>query len=139
MTEPSCFIRGKEFQNLVREDFVKNNKDGVLGFEETRKLLNNKKGRLDVLVTALGDFIAIYEIKATNWDLIKPKNIIKNVWSHQHQLLKYVDTYVEENIDVCLGIIYPSPPKKDGLREKIEKYLENYGTPPYWFTEIKGK
>ena len=129
MAEPSCFVRGKKFQEEVRNDFIRNNKDGLLGFEETIKLLNNKNGRMDRIVSELGDFVTIYEIKATNWDLIKPRNIIKNAWSHQHQLLKYVDTYIDKNIDVCLGIIYPFPPQTSGLRDKLEKYLENYGTP----------
>jgi len=139
MTEPICFIKGKRFQEEVRNDFIRNNKDGLLCFEEKIKLLNNKNGRMDILVSELGDFVAVYEIKATNWDLIKPSNIIKNAWSHQHQLLKYVDTYIKKNIDVCLGIIYPFPPLIPGLRERVEKYLENCGTPAYWFTEIKGK
>ena len=139
MSEPSFFIKGKKFQEEVRNDFIRNNKDGFLNFEEKIKLLNNKSGRMDILVSELGDFVAVYEIKSTNWDLINPKNIIKNAWSHQHQLLKYVDTYIAKNIDVCLGIIYPFPPVTHGLRERIEMYLENYGTPAYWFTEIKGK
>lgn len=89
-------------------------------------------------MSEIGNYVAVYEIKATNWDLIKPKNIKKNAWRHQHQLIKYVETYIEENIDVCLGIIYPFPPQKPGLRDVIEKYLEEYGTPAYWFVEIKG-
>jgi hypothetical protein len=32
----------------------------------------------------------------------------------------------------------PKPPKKEGLKGFIEKYLEdNYGVPAYWFNEIK--
>jgi len=138
MAEPQKLLQGKIFQEIVREDFRKNNKDGLLGFEKTRMLKGNRKGRLDVLVTDLGDYVAVYEIKATDWDRIKPKNIKKNAWKHQRQLIKYVDSYVEEDVDVSLGIIYPYPPKKQGLKELIESYLENYGTPAYWFTEIRG-
>ena len=137
MPEPKRLSRGKKFQKLVQEDFSNNNKDGKLGFEKTRNLLNNKKGRLDILITELSDDVAIYEIKATDWDKIKPKNIKKNAWRHQHQLINYVETYVELNISVWLGIIYPAPSKTPGLREILEKYLESYGTPAYWFTEIK--
>ncbi len=101
MIEPSCFIRGKQFQYIVMYDFNRNNKDGLLGFEKTRKLLNNKTGRLDILVSELGDYISVYEIKATNWDIIKLKNIIKNAWRHQHQLFKHINTYTKERLDVC--------------------------------------
>ncbi len=138
MPEPECFIRGKKIQEIVRKDFAENDKSSDLRFEEHLKLLNLKRGRLDIFISDVGEgVVAIYEIKATNWDNIKPKNIKKNAWSHQHQLLKYVDTYIKENINVCLGIIYPEPPKKPRLRDMLEKYLENYGTPAYWFTEIK--
>lgn len=138
MAEPKYFVWGKRFHSQVKEDFIKYNKDGQLGFEKRIQLLNSKIGRLDILITELGDYVAIYEIKATNWDLIKQNNIIKNAWSHQHQLLKYVDTYIEKDVNVSLGIIYPCPPKTPGLRERVEEYLENCGTPAYWFTEVKG-
>lgn len=136
MPEPECLLRGKQFQEIVREDFRKNNKDGLLTFEKVRKLSRKKTGRLDILVSELGDYVAVYEIKATDWDSIKPKNIKKNAWRHQNQLCKYVNTYIKENVDVCVGIIYAAPPKTPGLRETIETYLENYGAPAYWFNEI---
>ncbi|KAA3618538.1 MAG: hypothetical protein D8M58_21380 [Calditrichaeota bacterium] len=138
MSEPKRLLRGKEFQEIVRKDFAENDKKSDLRFEEHLKLLNSKRGRLDIFISDVGDgVVAIYEIKATNWDNIKTKNIKKNAWSHQHQLFKYVDMYVKDNIDVCLGIIYPEPPQKEGLRETIENYLEKYGIPAYWFNEIK--
>jgi len=90
-----------------------------------------------VLIIELGEYVAVYEVKATDWDLIKQKNIKKNAWRHQHQLCKYVDTYIRENVNVCVGIIYPAPPKDPDLRKIIENYLEQYGAPAYWFTEIK--
>lgn len=94
---------------------------------------------MDILVTELGDFVTILEIKATDWDRIKPKNVAKNLYCHQKQLFNYVDKYVEiDKLDVCLDIIYPKPPKKKGLREFIERRLEEkYSVPAYWYDEIK--
>lgn len=94
---------------------------------------------MDILITELGNFVTILEIKATDWDRIKPKNIKKNLYRHQGQLFKYVDKNIEiEKMDVCLGIIYPKPPRKKGLREFIEKRLEEtYLVPAYWYKEIK--
>lgn len=83
MSEPECFIRGKQFHKIIREDFRNNNKYGLLTFEKVRKLSAKRNGRLYILITELGDYVAIYEIKATNWDLIKPKNVKKNAWRHQ--------------------------------------------------------
>lgn len=83
MPEPECFICGKQFQEIVREDFRKNNKDGLLGFEKSRKLSTKRTGRLDILITDLGDYVAVYEIKATDWESIKPENNKNNDRRHQ--------------------------------------------------------
>jgi len=101
--------------------------------------VRKKSGRMDILISELGDFVTILEIKATDWDRIKPRNIRRNLWRHQKQLFAYVDTCIEvDKLDVCLGIIYPRPPKTPGLRERIEACLEgNYGVPAYWYTEIR--
>ena len=138
MSEPPQLKRGKQFQKEVYRDFELHNKGGKFEPEQNRGLLNGKKGRIDVLVSDLGDMVAIYEIKATDWDKIKPQNVKKNAWCHQRQLLKYVETYIEEGIQVSLGIIYPEPPKSLELREMLEEYLMEYGAPAYWFSEIKG-
>ncbi len=144
MTEPEQLIRGKKFQKIVQDDFEKNSKDGfvkseaVIKFDGLKKI-KKRSGRADILITELGDdLVAIYEIKATDWDKIKPKNVTKNMWSHANQLLKYVEKYIViDNMSVSLGVIYPYPPKKSGLRDVVESYLEHYGTPAYWYNEIK--
>ncbi len=137
MPEPPQLKRGKEFQNEVYDDFDTYDKTGNFHSEQPRTLLTGKRGRIDVLISDLDGMVAIYEVKATNWDKIKPKNIKKNAWSHQRQLHKYVEAYVEEGSDVCVGIIYPEPPSSVELRELLEEYLTDYGAPPYWFSEIK--
>ena len=142
MAEPQQLVRGKKFQRRVQADFFHNSKSGVTRIEAWISFADFPKltatgGRADILVTDLGDQVAIYEIKATDWDRINPRNITKNLWRHQNQLFRYVDKYLEvDDLSVCLGIIYPRPPRKPGLRERVENYLESYGTPAYWYTEI---
>jgi len=143
MVEPKRLKNGKDFEKIVFNDFFNHSKDGDVKSNETiyLKSLNStrvKRGRPDILITELSDFVTIFEIKATNWDLIKRSNIKKNLWRHQRQLFKYVDKFMEEDeINVCLGIIYPHPPMDNDLRDTIETYLEGYGTPAYWFNEIR--
>lgn len=142
--EPHQLKKGKAFQRLVQDDFEAHSKNGQarrdqrVSFEALSKI-RQKSGRMDILVTELGDFVTILEIKATDWDRIKPKNVAKNLYCHQKQLFNYVDKYVEiDKLDVCLDIIYPKPPKKKGLREFIERRLEEkYSVPAYWYDEIK--
>ena len=138
MAEPERLLEGKRFEALVYEDFRCHNKNGVLRFERTRSLALGRTGRMDVLVDQLGDHVAIYEVKATDWDRIRPANVRRNALRHQRQLLRYVDTYVNIGTSVSLGIIYPTAPVTPGLRAVVENVLEEGGTPAYWFNEIAG-
>ena len=153
MAEPKILKRGKDFQKRVQADFAVNSRDGTSRSEVpiSYAYLHRRRenagrpgksraggGRADILITELGDFVTILEIKATDWDRIIPRNVTKNLWSHQRQLFRYVDKYLEvDGLDVCLGIIYPRPPTKAGLRERVESYLESYGVPAYWYNEIQ--
>lgn len=145
MQEPEALRRGKAFQRLVMSDYAgPEDEDGVrMHFETTIPCMWRNKttptmGRADILVTGTGDFVSVYEIKSTEWDKINPKNIKKNLWRHQKQLFGYVDKFLNfDKIDVCLGIIYPAPPSDAALRTTIESYLEGYGVPAYWFSEIR--
>ena len=143
MPEPAQLSRGKRFQKIVQADFVGNTKDGTAQAEARLDLtmlanIRQASGRADIFIAEDGDdFVTILEVKATDWDRIKPKNIKRNLWSHQRQIFMYIDKYVDhENLNVCPGLIYPYPPKTPGLRELIETYLESYGAPAYWYTEI---
>lgn len=146
MPEPTQLKRGKVFQKTVQADYLDNTKDGKAEREFHLKLeqLPAKKdkiqtGRADILITEKGDdFVSILEIKATDWDRIKPKNIKRNLASHHRQIMKYIDKYLMiDKLDVCTGIIYPKPPRCPKLRQEIETYLEERGTPAYWYTEVK--
>jgi hypothetical protein len=144
LPEPSQLKRGKKFQEIVQKDFMNHTvnskawKEERISFEGLEHI-KQKSGRMDILITGLGDFVTILEIKATDWDRIKSKNVKRNLYRHQKQLFNYVDKYLDiDKLDVCLGIIYPKPPRKKGLRKFIESYLEeNYCVPPYWFNEIR--
>lgn len=135
--------RGKAFQRLVQADFEDHAADGAVWREATLSLLGVKsarraQGRADILITELGDMVGLYEIKATEWDRIAPANVKRNLWRHQNQLFAYVDKFLEvDSLSVCAGLIYPAPPRRPGLRAAIESYLEDYGVPAYWFSEIR--
>lgn len=143
MVEPEPLRRGKAFQRLVQADFERHSRDGRVRREAGVSFADpagtrRPGGRADILITELGDFVALYEIKATDWDRIAPHRIKPNLWRHQRQLFSYVETFVElDGLSVCLGLIYPEPPRRPGLRAEIEAYLEDYGVPAYWFSEIR--
>lgn len=94
---------------------------------------------MDIFINEDSDnFVTIIEIKGTNWDKIKEKNIKRNLYMHSKQLYNYIDKYMEINkLNVCPAVIYPKPPVKKRLREFIETCaMNNYSFPVYWYSEI---
>ena len=145
MPEPQQLKRGKQFQKIVQSDFNLNNKSGIIcieqhvSFEDFGKL-KQKRGRMDMFIYEdSDDFVTILEIKATDWDKIKPDNIKRNLYRHSKQLFNYIDKFMEvDKKDVCHGIIYPKPPNIKGFREYIEtNAIELYSFPVYWYSEIR--
>jgi len=139
--EPECLRRGKEFHKKVQSDWDMNIKDGNLNIEHTINLLSYpsrakhiKSGRLDMFVDELGEFVSVIEIKSTDWDKIKPRNIHKLLASHRRQIWTYISKYLDnDKIDVCPGIIYPAAPSSNGDRKYIEEYLNSYGIQVVWY------
>lgn len=138
--EPVCLRRGKAFHTKVQADWV-GTAEGKIRVEHTIKLLSvdsrmrhMRRGRMDLFVDEVGDFVVIVEIKATDWDRILSRNIQKNLASHRRQVWRYIDKHHEgDGLDVCAGIIYPSEPKTPGLKERIEDYQNDFGIQVVWY------
>lgn len=144
--EPIQLKRGKIFQKMVQNDYSLNSKDGGVGIEavvtynEGIKRMKGNYGRMDIIIDDSDkDYVMIMEIKATDWDRIKPKNIMRNLYRHGRQLHKYIDKFLETTkFNVGLAVVYPGPPLKEGLREYIEEHeMSRYSFPVYWYSEIK--
>jgi hypothetical protein len=144
--EPVHLKRGKEFQKIVQADYKNNSIDGKVGIEEFVSFKNvsgikQKSGRMDIIIhNDIGDnYVMIMEIKATDWDKIKPENIKRNIYKHGKQLYNYIDKFMTINkYNVGLALLYPEPPKKEGLKEFIEKCaMDTYSFPVYWYSEVK--
>ena len=146
MTAPRRLRRGNAFQEIVQADFIANTQGG--GVEREARIHfgsagpknRNVTGRVDIWIDdniKIGA-IAVYEIKATDWDLIAPENVRRNIYRHQKQLLDYVYKYdFGDNLQVTYGLIYPYPPKREGLRDEVENLaMLAYHVPIYWYTEL---
>ena len=137
--EPKQLSRGKAFHKLVQDDWLAT-AEGDIGVEETIPLLIRpgalkcRRGRMDIYVDESDCYVSIVEIKATNWDAIQPRNIQRNLASHRRQVWKYIEKYNDgDGQDVCAGVIYPNAPKCKKLKDRIEKYLNNYGLQVVWY------
>lgn len=143
--EPIRLKRGKEFQKIVQADYKKSSNDGDVGIEEFISFrgvagIKQRSGRMDIIIHNVSDdYVMIMEIKATDWDNIKPKNIKRNLYRHGKQLFNYIDKFMSiDNKTVGLAMLYPEPPKTKDLKEYIEKCaMDNYSFPVYWYSEVK--
>ncbi len=125
--------RGREFERRVKADW-KNLKDGVARFEAPTKY-KGKKGRIDILIEELGDYVSIVEVKATDWDRVAPHRVRPNALRHARQIWRYIDKEVDEGQGVCPGIIYPSPPTDLKVKLQVEEILNDRGIQVVWQDE----
>ncbi|QQR72940.1 MAG: hypothetical protein IPJ17_15805 [Holophagales bacterium] len=141
--EPVLLRRGKAFHQRVQADWLANASGGTVRLEhpvEVRHLpagaRHFRRGRIDVFVDPSGDFVTVVEIKATAWDRIKPANRRKLLASHRRQVMKYADTYIDrDELWVCAGVIYASPPRDLAMRSEIERYFEENALQIVWYDE----
>ena len=137
--EPKLLLRGKEFHNRVQADWKRTAKGGRQKKEKVIDLVSeshHRKGRMDIFIEQTGDYVAIVEIRSTDWDRIKPQNRKKVLSSHRRQVWKYIEQMTDvEKVDVCPGVIYPRAPKTAGLQEEVEEYLNDYGLQVVWYDD----
>ena len=129
--EPERLKRGKEFE-LDEKSGWDGTVNGKVSFEHYVKSVTGKRGRVDIFIDELGDFVTIVEIKATDWDKILPRRIDININRHARQVWKYTEPYLEAGREVCPGIIYPRSPVKSGLKERIEEKMNEMGIQIAW-------
>jgi hypothetical protein len=142
--EPTQLRRGKAFHRLIQKEWERDAEGDVKSERHVRKP-NGRKGRVDVFVNDDDpeSSIAIVEVKATDWDKIKRKNIRRNARRQIRQIWSYIESqilngqYVRdgEGKAVCPGIIFPRRPKDRERMEQIEEMFEEEGIPVVWHDE----
>lgn len=142
--EPSQLRRGKAFHKLIQQEWELEAEGDIESERHIRKP-NGRKGRVDVFVNDDDPkgTVAIVEVKATDWDKIKKKNVRRNVQRQIRQIWSYIESqilngeYVKdgEGKAVCPGIIFPRRPKDRERMKQIEKMFEEEGIPVVWHDE----
>jgi len=131
---------GKDFHCRVQADW-ENTAEGKVHREWLIKLgdcnlRRARRGRMDIFVNDLGDFVTVVEIKSTTWENVKKANVRKLLLSHNRQIWKYVDKYIDdEKTDVCPGIIYPTAPKHPELKDYIERFFHDHCVQLVWYDD----
>jgi len=141
LAEPKQLRRGKRFHERVQRDWAGTIEGAQVHSEKTiplsaasKSAQHIRRGRMDLFVDKIEDFVTVVEIKSTKWN--KVKNPEKLLRSHVRQVLKYVDKYLFINeVSVCAAIIYSTPPTSPKLKHEIEKYHNEHSIQVYWYDE----
>jgi hypothetical protein len=103
VVEPELLRRGKEFHRLVQaswageiEKATVRPEHSILFHTASSLIERNRRGRLDIFVDRIDDFVTVVEIKSTNWDRIPIANRRRLLAAHRRQVLRYVDEFLDE-------------------------------------------
>jgi hypothetical protein len=142
--EPTELRLGKAFHKLIQVEWQREAEEDIYPERYVTKP-NGRKGRVDVFVddTDAKAPIAVVEVKATDWDRIKEKNVRRNFRRQIRQIWSYIESqirhgeYVEggEGKDVCPGIIFPKRPRNKQRMKLIEELFSEEGIPVVWHDE----
>jgi hypothetical protein len=142
--EPEVLRRGKVFHRLVQTAWAGEIEGAPVRSEHGIFLLQSistpaghqRRGRVDIFIGQLSDFVSVIEIKSTDWDRVASRNRLALLGAHRRQVLKYVDQYLEhDRVNVCAGIIYPKAPTGVGVQSTVERYLNDHGLQVVWWSD----
>lgn len=92
----------------------------------------SKRGRIDIRIDD-GKDIAVVEIKATDWDRLKPGTIRSTALRHARQIWRYIDDHVEtQGRSVDPGIVYEFEPTDDAIRLEVERAINGRCVQVVW-------
>lgn len=132
--EPRRLRRGKAFHKRIQSDWEQN-AEGAVASEKTIQKPSGRAGRIDVIVEAGEDLVAVIEIKASDWDRMTVAALRRNVQRQVRQVWDYIRSQLEKGTDVCPGVVFPRRPQDGERLRMIEELFEEEGIPVVWEDE----
>jgi hypothetical protein len=78
---------------------------------EARTEWKGKRGRIDIRIDEDDGSVSIIELKATDWDSVKPHRLRATAHRHARQVWRYINDHFASATDVNPGIVYAQQPK----------------------------
>ena len=122
--------RGRRFEADEKDGWRKLD-DGEAQFEAATEY-GGKKGRIDILVEELGDFVSVIEVKASDWNRMAPHRVRPNALRHARQIWRYINREVDAGKDVCPGVVYREAPNDANIKGQVEGILNERGIQVVW-------
>ena len=134
--EPEQLRRGRLFHLKVQESW-RRDAEGMVTTEAGITKPSGRRGRVDVLVDAEEDDVAVIEIKASDWDVMSERAIRRNVRRHVNQILDYGESQVAKGKTASISIIFPKRPSSPRRLRLVEDLFWELGVPVIWEDETK--
>jgi hypothetical protein len=128
--------RGRRFEIWEREQWI-----GKLNERAVAEALTEwkgKRGRIDIkLFDEDENHTVIVELKATDWDGMKPHRVRSNVLRHARQVWRYIEGELASLVEseVIPAIVYPKSPITPGRKNMIEEILHEHWIQVVWRDE----
>lgn len=122
--------RGRDFEKRERSQWSPEGSE-ELAFEAPSRW-KGKRGRIDIrLFDAEEGYTVVVELKATDWDKMRPHRVRPNALRHARQIWRYIEAELRDN-DVIPALVYPSPPESPGRKQEIEAILDERSIQVVW-------
>ncbi|MEW6455829.1 MAG: hypothetical protein AB1410_03825 [Acidobacteriota bacterium] len=128
--------RGRSFHLKIQNDW-KRKAEGEIKVEKICVKPSGRKGRIDIHAQNREEkkLVACGEVKASDWDRMTEKALLRNVRRQISQVWDYIESELERGKEVSPGIIFPKSPKNKERMILIEKLFEEAGIPVVWDDE----
>jgi len=128
--------QGRRFHSKIQNDWHKT-AEGEIATEKSCIKPSGRKGRMDIYVQDEDEkkLVACVEIKASDWDKMAEKAVIRNVRRQVRQVWDYIESELERGKEVSPGIIFPKRPRNKDRMLSIEELFEEEGIPVVWEDE----
>lgn len=126
--------RGRKFEAEERAGWNHIEKEHVK-FEAPTSC-GSKRGRVDIKIDEGETYIAIIEIKGTDWAHLKPQRVRFTAQRHARQIWRYVDDYLDNHgKEVCPALVYEYEPEDPTVRAEVEQILNDRCIQVVWRKE----
>lgn len=132
--EPKSLIRGKRVHKKIQKKWHEK-ANGEVKTEKSIIKPSGRNGRIDIFVKSEGSLVAVVEIKASDWDIMTPNAIHRNIRRQARQIWDYVESQLMLGKDVSPGVIFPKRPKDSNRMTLIEQLFDKKGISVVWEDE----
>ena len=73
----------------------------------------------------------VVELKASNWDKMKPHRVRPNALRHVRQIWRYIEAELTQQ-EVIPAIVYPATPKTPGRKNEIGRIMDEHWIQVVW-------